>query len=153
MVKKIEINQALYQKAIALAELAHAGQVDKSGQPYILHPTRVAKSLESKGLLYAIVGVLHDTIEDTDTAVTYDEILRDFGIEIAEAVYALSRIDSPKEIYTDFIIRCKRNAIARIVKLADIEDNMSPARLSNLPLADRNIVHRYIKAKKILLSE
>ncbi|SEN94652.1 hypothetical protein [Paenibacillus sp. OV219] len=51
-------------KAIELAALFHEGQKDKSGQPYILHPLRVMMSLEAEDA--KIVGVLHDTIEDTE---------------------------------------------------------------------------------------
>lgn len=49
-------------RAIEIAVEAHAGQVDKAGAPYILHPLRVMLSLD--GEEDRIVGVLHDVIED-----------------------------------------------------------------------------------------
>ena len=50
------------EKAIKIAVEAHTGQVDKGGNPYILHPLRVMLSLNSEE--ERIVGVLHDVVED-----------------------------------------------------------------------------------------
>ena len=50
------------EKAIKIAVEAHTGQVDKGGNPYILHPLRVMLSLNSEQ--ERIVGVLHDVVED-----------------------------------------------------------------------------------------
>ncbi|MHC4192318.1 MAG: GTP pyrophosphokinase, partial [Planctomycetota bacterium] len=51
------------ENAIRLAVRAHQDQVDKAGEPYILHPLRVMLSLNSDS--ERIVGVLHDVIEDS----------------------------------------------------------------------------------------
>ena len=50
------------EKAIKIAVEAHTGQVDKGGNPYILHPLRVMLSLDLEE--ERIVGVLHDVVED-----------------------------------------------------------------------------------------
>ena len=50
------------EKAIKIAVEAHTGQVDKGGNPYILHPLRVMLSLNTEE--ERIVGVLHDVVED-----------------------------------------------------------------------------------------
>ena len=50
------------EKAIKIAVEAHTGQVDKGGNPYILHPLRVMLSIETEE--ERIVGVLHDVVED-----------------------------------------------------------------------------------------
>ena len=50
------------QSAIQIAVSAHAGQTDKGGNPYILHPLRVMQSLKTTDEM--IVGVLHDVVED-----------------------------------------------------------------------------------------
>ena len=50
------------EKAIKIAVEAHTGQLDKGGNPYILHPLRVMLSLETEE--ERIVGVLHDVVED-----------------------------------------------------------------------------------------
>ena len=52
------------QKAISIAVEAHEGQVDKGGNPYILHPLRVMMSLRTIDEM--IVGVLHDVVEDLE---------------------------------------------------------------------------------------
>ena len=51
-------------KAIQIAISAHKEQVDKSGQPYILHLIRVMDAGETEQ--EKICGVLHDLVEDTD---------------------------------------------------------------------------------------
>ena len=56
--------QELLNKAIRLAKLAHNGQVDKGGSPYIGHPLRVMNQLDTPE--EQIVGVLHDAVEDSD---------------------------------------------------------------------------------------
>ena len=50
------------QRAISIAVEAHEGQIDKGGNPYILHPLRVMMSLRTVDEM--IVGVLHDVVED-----------------------------------------------------------------------------------------
>lgn len=52
------------EKAIKISVEAHTGQVDKGGNPYILHPLRVMLSLNSE--VERIVGVLHDVVEDCE---------------------------------------------------------------------------------------
>ena len=49
------------ERAIAIAAQAHAGQLDKGGAPYILHPLRVMQRQASEEA--QVVGVLHDLIE------------------------------------------------------------------------------------------
>ena len=51
------------ERAIAIAATAHAGQKDKGGHPYILHPLRVMLALQKED--ERIVAVLHDVVEDT----------------------------------------------------------------------------------------
>ena len=48
--------------AIALACKTHAGQVDKAGQPYILHPLRLMLKFQDEDA--RIVSVLHDVVEE-----------------------------------------------------------------------------------------
>ena len=54
---------ALLDKAIALATAAHAGQVDRYGQPYILHPLHLMAQMETAEEKMA--AILHDVVEDT----------------------------------------------------------------------------------------
>ncbi len=128
------------EEAIALATEAHAGQRDKAGQPYILHPLRVMFRLTSE--TDRIVGVLHDVVEDTATAL--DDLRKlGFSEEILRAVDCVTqREGEPREEYA---VRYKSNAIARRVKLADLEDNMDVRRISEITEKDRERLNRYLK--------
>lgn len=116
--------------AIKLATDAHTGQVDKAGQPYVLHPLRVMLAMKTDD--ERIVAVLHDVVEDTPW--TCDDLYWQHGFkpEIVMAVAALTR--GKNEDYFDFIRRLAPNPIARAVKIADIRDNLDPSR----GLADDN---------------
>jgi (p)ppGpp synthase/HD superfamily hydrolase len=139
---------AAIEKALQIAARAHEGQLDKHGQPYILHPLRVMAAVE--GDEARIVAILHDVIEDTSVTA---EVLRreDFRPVVLEALDCLTqRKDEP---YADYVIRCKGHEIARRVKLADLEDN------SRLPRAilrpdriepDIERVRKYLLAYKFL---
>lgn len=137
-------------KAIAIAAEAHEGQVDKSGQPYILHPLRVMMAAAGGGGdgPSLMVAVLHDVLEDTDIAPS-DLRKAGFSREVVESVRAISRNDG--EDYFDFIWRAKANFHARYIKILDIQDNMSPAR-SGFP-EHASMMERYGKALHILLED
>jgi len=135
----------LLSKAIILATEAHAGQLDKGGQPYILHPLRVM--LDCETIEQKIVAVLHDTVEDTELELSL--IRHWFGDVIADAVDALSRRND--ESYPCFIDRCAKNILAADVKLRDLEDNMNLDRLGREPTEkDMARLEKYTKAKKLL---
>src|SRR5687768_8359841 len=120
------------ERAIEIAVKAHAGQQDKAGESYILHPMRVMMRLASEDA--RIVGVLHDVREDTNVTEA-DLVTAGFSSVVLEALEALTQ--RPREPYEDFIRRAGRHPLAREVKLADLQDNMDPARLARLSPADR----------------
>jgi (p)ppGpp synthase/HD superfamily hydrolase len=136
----------LVETAIELAVAAHHGQTDKYHQPYILHVLGVAgrcRSVEEK-----IVAFLHDVVEDTDT--TCDDLRkRGFPEHIVEAVDRLTRRRG--ENYDEFVERIAPNALARAVKLADLEDNMD-IRRSNRAMKDKDAerMEKYRKAWQYL---
>lgn len=59
-------DMTLLEKAIEIALKAHAGQKDKAGEPYILHPLRVMGMMST--VHERVVAVLHDVLEDTGIA-------------------------------------------------------------------------------------
>jgi hypothetical protein len=132
------------EAAIALAAEAHRGQVDKAGQPYILHPLRVMLKLEREDK--RIAAVLHDTVEDCGLELGL--IKQQFGADIADAVDALTRRKG--ESYSAFIERCGANDIARAVKWADLCDNMDLSRLAEVTDADSARNAKYAKARERL---
>ena len=133
------------EDAISLAVRAHQGQLEKSGQPYILHPLRVMFRLEDE---YArMAAVLHDVVEDTPH--TLDE-LRELGYppEVVAAVDCLTR--RPTETYEAFVERAAADPIARRVKLADLEDNMDVRRLVSFAATDAERMRKYLVAWRAL---
>lgn len=135
-------------RAIILATRAHSGQVDRSGQPYILHPLRVMLKMSSEEA--RIVAVLHDVLEDTDVT-AHDLAAEGFSQEIVEAVQAMSRHED--EEYEDFVQRAKHNSLARTVKIADIEDNMDPSRNVEPSEKDMARLSKYGRALDELMTE
>jgi len=131
--------------ALAIAVEAHRGQVDKAGQPYILHPLRVMARLSTPE--ERLVAVLHDVVEDSAT--TLDD-LRAAGFDeaVVRAVDFLTRRD--EETYEAFIERVNGDALARRVKLADLEDNMTLTRLRELDERAVERLGRYMRAYRRL---
>ena len=136
------------QQAINIATNAHKGQKDKGGRDYIFHPIRVMHMLETKDEM--IVGILHDTIEDTE--VTYEFLIeKGFTNEIVDALRCLTRLEG--DSYSRFIEKAKSNKLSRAVKIADLMDNMNLSRLKNVTKIDIDRNKKYEKALKRLLKE
>jgi (p)ppGpp synthase/HD superfamily hydrolase len=142
---------ATIEKALQIAAKAHEGQKDKEGLPYILHPVRVMMAVEGEEA--RIVAVLHDVVEDT--SVTIDDLRREgFSDGVLAAVLCVTHTKS--EPYADYVIRCKANAVARRVKLADLEDNSRPSRTILRPerfAADVARIRRYALSYKFLTDQ
>jgi len=131
----------LYDKALQIAVRAHKGQKDKAGHDYILHPIRVSERCDDPRA--KIVALLHDTIEDTNVTADY---LREEGFteEIVEAVLAVTRREG--EEYDDYVRRAAQNELGRMVKRADLEDNMDIRRLPELTDRDVERLRKYLRA-------
>lgn len=124
-------SEQMVKRAKDLATGAHAGQVDKAGNPYIDHPARVAAALADDEAI--ATAWLHDVVEDT--TVTLVQLAEQFPSNIVAAVEALTkRSDESRSQYYE---RVRTNPIALTVKLADINDNSDPERLSRLDRATR----------------
>ena len=131
----------MLNKAIEIAARAHAGQVDKGGSPYILHPLRVMMMCESETA--KTCAVLHDVIEDTD--LTCDDLRTEgFNDEIIATLECLTKIDG--ESYDDFIGRVLTNETACRVKLADLVDNTDLTRIKNPTAKDEERIKKYNQA-------
>ena len=137
------------ERAIALAATAHAGQRDKAGAPYILHPLRMM--LKMSTVEEQMAAILHDVIEDC--GVTAEQLASEgFPPAVIEAVVALTKVivDSVEEPYDDFVRRAARNPIARRVKLADLEDNMDMTRIAKPTAKDYARIEKYKAAKMVI---
>lgn len=87
---------ALIQKAYDFANKAHEGQKRKSGEPYIIHPLAVAKTLARLKLNSKTIaaGLLHDVVDDTPISI--EEIEKEFGPEISFMVDGVSKLGQIK---------------------------------------------------------
>ena len=123
--------------AEALAPVAHAGQSRKgTGEPYVNHVRRVAGRVQ--GWRAKTIALLHDTIEDTDVGVVTLQRIG-FPTDVVLDVIALSRF--APETYAEFIERTIRDGSddALLVKLADLQDNLTDPWVSQTKLATRYI--------------
>ena len=136
----------MLERAIGIAVEAHKGQLDKGGNPYILHPLRVMMSVDLE--LEKIVAVLHDVVEDSNW--TFEALLAEgFSIEVIEALKSVTK-KSDNEDYDSFIQRAIRNPIGRKVKIADLRDTLDVTRIPELGEKDLQRINKDKKALKIL---
>lgn len=88
-----EYDIKLIEQAYLFANEAHAGQVRKSGQPYIVHPVSVAYILVEMGMdtECVVAALLHDVIEDTD--VSLQEVIEKFGKRISVLIDGVTKLE------------------------------------------------------------
>ena len=124
---------SVIKKAYDFASGKHAGQLRKSGEPYIIHPLNVALILSKIYADYETISaaLLHDVLEDCDC--TVEEMEDKFGINITRLVTGvtrLSRINFSTEneylidYYKKIIVGMSEDVRVIIVKLADCLHNM-----------------------------
>lgn len=132
----------LLGKAIDLAVERHAGQYDRSGRPYVLHPLAVMQIVNTDDEELQCIAVLHDVIEDSDT--TYQE-LKDFGftVRVVEAIRALTKV--PGQTYEEYQAGVFANRDAMLVKAADLTHNSDLKRLKGIRDKDIERTVRYMK--------
>lgn len=128
-----------HERAIQIAVEAHAGQEDRQGQPYILHPLRVMHKVgKHLDTTLSAAAVLHDVIEDCSPK--YE---RAIGFEMPERVSHLVRLlsngtpqewkklseEEKEKQYFEYVRMIATDHQAKIIKLADLTDNLfHPAR-------------------------
>lgn len=135
------------ERAIAIAAQAHAGQLDKGGQPYILHPLRVMLRVTTQP--ERIAAVLHDVVEDSPVTLA-DLAAEGFDQEVLDALAALTK--APGETRVDAAHRAARHPIARAVKLADNAENSDLSRIAEPTDKDRQRLAEYEQVRKVLLA-
>ncbi len=117
---------AVIERAYAVAEEHHRGQLRKSGDAYITHPLAVTTILAELGMTPATLAaaLLHDTVEDT--AYTMPQLRRDFGEEIAGLVDGVTKLDrltygeaAQAETVRKMIVAMARDIRVLVIKLAD----------------------------------
>ena len=142
---------ATTQVALArgIAFVAHRGQHDRSGLPYIDHPGRIAERFDPvTEPVAAAAAWLHDVLEDSD--LTAQELF-EAGVvpAVIDVVQLLTR--TPDVAADEYYARIRRNPVARRVKLADIDDNTARWRLRRLDYDTQlRLVEKYRNARLAL---
>lgn len=139
--------EQLLELAIEVATKAHAGQLDKGGNLYILHSQAVAASLDSTE--NKIVAYLHDVVEDTN--ITLEDLEKmGFTYRIVNSIRILTK---SKDIsYDDYLKSVKKDSNAWHVKMADIKHNMDISRIPEPTAKDVARIEKYKKALAFLES-
>ena len=122
----------LIDNCIIFATYKHAEQLDKLGSPYIYHPLRVMLDESLTTETQKSVAICHDLLEDTTTTI---EELHKIGMsdDMITIVVALTHLENePNTTYWQRILD-EPSGDARLVKIADIKDNLSESRMSQLP--------------------
>lgn len=113
------------EEAIQISVSAHKDVSDKSGQPYIFHPLRVIAAVNTQD--EKIVAVLHDVVEDCPEW-SFERLAGEgFADHIITALRSVTKVHEEKD-YELFVRRAGENPIGRIVKIADLRDNLDVTR-------------------------
>jgi GTP pyrophosphokinase len=123
----------LVMRAYVYSARAHAGQMRKSGEPYLIHPIAVAGLLADLHMDVdtIAVGLLHDTMEDC--LATQEDLHAQFGVEVAEMVDGVTKIgklnfrskhEAQAENFRKLVLAMARDVRVILVKLCDRLHNM-----------------------------
>ncbi len=135
------VDLAPVERAFELARRCHAGQIRKSGEPYLMHPLRVAETITRIGLDVdsVVAALLHDAVEDSDLSIF--DVTEGFGPQVASLVDGvtklgkvpyLSRQEQQAESFRKMLLAMSQDIRVLLVKLADRLDNMRT--LEHMPL-------------------
>lgn len=138
--------------AVSFTAMAHAGQTDKVGEPYVLHVLRVGSGLHRYGPDYVIAGLLHDVLEDTEWT---SRDLLDLGanVDVVKAVESVTKTESERgvEAYRQSILKAATDPIGLVVKAADVADNVSRLDDDRMPESVRDrLVAKYAMATELV---
>ena len=130
----------LLGKVLVLATNAHAGQFDRGGNPYILHPLKVMHYLKTTDEELQCMALLHDVVEDTKTSW---KDLEEIGCteRVINGVKALTK--QPGQTYDEYKEVVFANEDAMRVKLCDLRHNTDIRRLKGVTQKDIERMAKY----------
>jgi (p)ppGpp synthase/HD superfamily hydrolase len=129
-------------KMLVIATNAHAGQYDKGGLPYILHPLKVMHYLKSDDEELQCIALGHDVIEDTDITYKY---LRDEGMSerVIAGIRGMTKV--PGQTYEEYKECVFANIDSMKAKKADLRHNSDIRRLKGVTDKDVARIAKYMK--------
>ena len=129
-------------KMLVIATNAHAGQFDKGGLPYILHPLKVMHYLKSDDEELQCMALGHDVIEDTKVTYKY---LRDEGMSerVIAGIRGMTKV--PGQTYEEYKEGVFANIDSMKAKKADLRHNSDIRRLKGVTDKDVARIAKYMK--------
>ena len=138
----------MLSKAILIATLAHEGQYDKGGKPYILHPLTVLHKLNTDDEELQCVAVLHDVIEDCsgkrihlagqDEEISFDMLAAaGMSTRVVDCVRRLTKM--PGQTYAQYQEAVLSDRGAMLVKREDLRTNSDLRRLKSRQITDKDV--------------
>lgn len=136
------IGKDMLGQAIEIAVIAHKGQEDKGGFPYILHPLHLMNQMMFD-IELAIIAVLHDVVEDSEWTIARLET-EGFSLRVLNALTLLTH--DGQDSYDEYIEKIATNLDAILVKRKDLEHNTDITRLKGLRPKDLERMAKYHRA-------
>lgn len=137
--------QGLLTTATLYAALYHRGQVDKLGEPYLLHLMAVATA-PAMTLKQRTCAMLHDILEDTD--ITVEQLRQSFPSDYVDTIVALTHLKT--ETRDEYYARVKADADARVIKMVDVMHNQSRLRHIEDDKTRQRLFAKYDHALEVL---
>ena len=135
------------ERAIAIAAQAHAGQLDKGGAPFVLHPLRVMQKQATEEA--RVVAALHDVIERGAGGWTLARLGDEgFPAAVLAALEAVSRREGEDEVQC--ALRAAADPLGKAVKLAELADNCDLSRIAAPTDDDRARAERCREAIELI---
>lgn len=123
----------MLSRMISLATERHAGQFDKGGRPYILHPLTVMHRLRTDDEELQCIAVGHDLLEDTETTPVELRVLR-FSDRVVYGICCLTKIAGRSDDHYRLTVKSNQDAIR--VKIEDLRHNSDIRRLKGVTSKD-----------------
>lgn len=138
----------MLSKAILIATLAHEGQFDKAGKPYILHALTVLHKVGDDNEDVQCAAVLHDVIEDCSgktihidgrAVVISFKMLAEEGMNtiVIDAVRRLTKM--PGQTYDEYQAEVLGSVVSMRVKKEDLRTNSDLRRLKSRTITEKDI--------------
>jgi len=139
-------DESLIQRAFFMCYRAHEGEKRASGEPFFHHPVEVAKILMTELPLDGVsvaAALLHDVIEDSEY--TYEDLVAELGVEVADIVEGLTKISgimenreiTQAEGFRKMLLSVVKDVRVILIKFCD--------RLHNMRTLDALPEHRRLK--------